>query len=192
MSFVLALHPMPLPTFAANTCRRCVQLGGLWQIAIGCGTCVVSVLGRCFESCDDYEHTRKQLKVCRTHKSCRVCIDAGCDWYPKGGGKCTVDYGQSMAFADSCPNDNMATTSPVRVIQLTTPPTTTTTTPRTHVSCTQCGANNNQLSCCHRDGSWYGKCGDPGDTSYAHTWDEGIEECRGTRFMVCSTSIASA
>ena len=165
-----------MPPLAANTCRRCIQLGGVWQIAIGCGTCIVSMLGRCFESCGDYDRIQKQLKVCRAHQSCRVCMDAGCDWYPHAGGKCTVDYGQSMAFVDTCPANTAATTPAVQMTQVTTS--------TTDPACTRCGANNYQLSCCHPGGSWYGKCGGPGDRRYAHTWDEGVRECRGTRFRV--------
>ena len=32
-------------------------------------------------------------------------------------------------------------------------------------------------SCCARDGAWFNRCGDVGDTNFDHTWEEGIQAC---------------
>ena len=34
-------------------------------------------------------------------------------------------------------------------------------------------------SCCVRGGSWFKKCGDAGNSAFAHTWFEGFEACKG-------------
>ena len=46
-------------------------------------------------------------------------------------------------------------------------------------ACPKCGINrkNGKRSCCVRGGAWFRKCGDPGDTTFAHTWLEGINVC---------------
>merc|ERR1712013_653435 len=45
--------------------------------------------------------------------------------------------------------------------------------------CPTCGTNKNgKLSCCGRGGSWFGKCGDEGDSTFDHTWIEGLSSCR--------------
>ena len=53
--------------------------------------------------------------------------------------------------------------------------------PATH-NCSICGKNdkNGAVSCCARGGSWFGKCGNPGDTRFQYTWDEGLRLCEGT------------
>lgn len=141
------------------------------QIGLGCSTCYM--MGRCFRSCEDYESTRNRIKVCQMHRSCKRCIKAGCDWYTLGAGKCSVDYGQTEAFVDACPTTTVSTT---RV--------TTSSTSTSDPPCTRCGDRTLsgfvalRLSCCLPGGSWYGKCGDPGDTRYAHTWDEGVQACK--------------
>ena len=45
--------------------------------------------------------------------------------------------------------------------------------------CPKCGIHKHtgKPSCCHRGGTWYTKCGDPGDTNYDHTWAEGNLAC---------------
>ena len=58
--------------------------------------------------------------------------------------------------------------------------------------CPKCGTNKSgKLSCCARGGAWFQKCGDPGDSKFGHTWNEGIKACRGNcdewiNFRVCS------
>ena len=34
-----------------------------------------------------------------------------------------------------------------------------------------------QISCCARDGAWFGECGDEDDLNFGYTWGEGIEAC---------------
>ena len=48
-------------------------------------------------------------------------------------------------------------------------------------ACPQCGVNSNsgKRSCCVRGGTWFKKCGDPGDSNFEHTWDEGMKACKG-------------
>ena len=46
------------------------------------------------------------------------------------------------------------------------------------VVCPVCGAKKTgRISCCFRGGSWYNKCGDPGDPNFEYTWAEGNEIC---------------
>ena len=46
------------------------------------------------------------------------------------------------------------------------------------ISCPKCGIKESgKLSCCGRGGTWFRKCGDPGDSSFEHTWDEGSHVC---------------
>ena len=48
-------------------------------------------------------------------------------------------------------------------------------------ACPTCGTikQTGKLSCCAGGGAWVGKCGDPGDSSFDHTWGEGTEACKG-------------
>ena len=65
---------------------------------------------------------------------------------------------------------------------LTTQPTPHTTAPTT---CTKCGTikksgkQSGKRTCCARDGAWFKNCGDKGDLSFAHTWVEGVQACKG-------------
>ena len=45
--------------------------------------------------------------------------------------------------------------------------------------CPKCGVNkkSGKGSCCARGGSWFQKCGDEGDTTFEHTWGEGMLAC---------------
>ena len=149
------------------------------QIGLGCGTCNELDAGRCFRSCQDYGLVQKRLEVCATHKSCSDCMQGDCKWFQgwhaEGGGKCTVYYGQFMLFVQTCPT----TVSTSTVI-------TSSTTTQTHGPCTRCGSAYPYgigLSCCHRGGSWYHDCGDPGDSRFQHTWDDGIEVCKGSLYV---------
>ena len=47
--------------------------------------------------------------------------------------------------------------------------------------CPICGKNkrNGKASCCATGGSWVGKCGNPGDTRFQYTWDDGARLCEG-------------
>ena len=52
--------------------------------------------------------------------------------------------------------------------------------------CPKCGTRKSgQSSCCGRGGSWFEKCGDSGDDSFAHTWFEGITACKTKSKRVC-------
>merc|ERR1712224_82064 len=46
--------------------------------------------------------------------------------------------------------------------------------------CPKCGTNkqNGKRSCCARGGSWFNNCGDVGDSTFEHTWGEGIQACK--------------
>merc|ERR1719174_1788140 len=55
------------------------------------------------------------------------------------------------------------------------------------VACSKCATNNaGKRSCCALGGSWFRKCGDPGDSNFDHTWVEGMEACKA------ATSITTA
>merc|ERR1712157_376496 len=44
--------------------------------------------------------------------------------------------------------------------------------------CPYCGVfNSGKMSCCAREGAWFKKCGDEGDSKFDHTWLEGIQAC---------------
>ena len=45
--------------------------------------------------------------------------------------------------------------------------------------CPKCGTKTNgKRSCCLRGGTWFNKCGNPGDAKFEHTWFEGIQACK--------------
>ena len=56
--------------------------------------------------------------------------------------------------------------------------------------CPKCGTTkkSGKLSCCARGGSWYKKCGNPGDSNFAHTWGEGNQACNG-KATICFVDI---
>ena len=55
--------------------------------------------------------------------------------------------------------------------------------------CPKCVANNaGKLTCCVRGGGWFKNCGDPGDPTFDHTWQEGLQACKGTLMGVNSCS----
>ena len=46
-------------------------------------------------------------------------------------------------------------------------------------TCRKCGTNKGgKRSCCGRGGSWFGKCGDEGDSKFDHTWADGMRACK--------------
>ena len=56
------------------------------------------------------------------------------------------------------------------------------TTPAPATTCPKCVTNNvGTLTCCARGGSWFNNCGNPGDSTLDHTWQEGLQACTGTR-----------
>ena len=47
------------------------------------------------------------------------------------------------------------------------------------IACPKCGTTKaGKLTCCVRGGSWFKKCGNPGDPKFEHTWAEGTESCK--------------
>ena len=48
------------------------------------------------------------------------------------------------------------------------------------VACPKCGTikKSGQRSCCVRGGTWFKKCGNPGDAKFDHTWFDGIQTCK--------------
>ena len=51
-------------------------------------------------------------------------------------------------------------------------------------TCARCVATSEgKPSCCVEGGSWYRRCGDPGDL-LEHTWTEGLEACKGKFLFV--------
>ena len=51
------------------------------------------------------------------------------------------------------------------------------TTPR--ITCPKCGTQSKYLNCCFPGGTWFNKCGNPGNPKYEHTWLEGSQACQG-------------
>ena len=62
-----------------------------------------------------------------------------------------------------------------------TPTTIVTATPSGTSTCPKCGVNqkSGKRSCCSSGGTWYKKCGNPGNSKFDHTWSEGSEACNG-------------
>lgn len=51
-------------------------------------------------------------------------------------------------------------------------------TPSQTITCPKCGiSKKGKSSCCFRGASWFKQCGDVGDTTFEHTWFEGVEAC---------------
>ena len=51
------------------------------------------------------------------------------------------------------------------------------------LECPECGTlRNGKLSCCGSGGTWFNKCGNPGDAKFDRTWSEGIQACK-SKFM---------
>ena len=45
--------------------------------------------------------------------------------------------------------------------------------------CPNCGTNKSgKLTCCARGGSWFRKCGNPGDPNFEYTWNDGYSSCK--------------
>ena len=57
--------------------------------------------------------------------------------------------------------------------------------------CLTCGtlATSGKISCCARGGTWHNKCGNHGDTAFAHTWSEGIRACESKLYICESASV---
>ena len=49
--------------------------------------------------------------------------------------------------------------------------------------CPKCGTikKSGKLSCCARGGAWFKQCGDVGDSSFGHTWVEGMQACKSVK-----------
>ena len=46
--------------------------------------------------------------------------------------------------------------------------------------CRKCATNQaGKLSCCARGGAWFKNCGASGNKMFDHTWDQGIQACKG-------------
>ena len=53
---------------------------------------------------------------------------------------------------------------------------------QTTAACPKCGIikKSGELSCCGRGAAWYMNCGDEGDSTFDHTWLEGVLACART------------
>ena len=51
--------------------------------------------------------------------------------------------------------------------------------------CPQCGTNKKtgKRTCCARGGSWFNNCGDVGDSTFKHTWGEGVRACQSLELV---------
>ena len=51
--------------------------------------------------------------------------------------------------------------------------------------CVECGTimKSAKLSCCGRGGAWFGNCGSGTNSNLGHTWQEGIQVCKGRQFQ---------
>ena len=55
--------------------------------------------------------------------------------------------------------------------------------------CPKCGVTkkSGKRSCCARGGAWFENCGDPGDSKFDHTWDEGVGACKSNPLTAIQT-----
>ena len=44
-------------------------------------------------------------------------------------------------------------------------------------ACPKCVPDKDVFTCCGMGGSWFLKCGTPGDPNFEHTWDDGVKAC---------------
>ena len=59
--------------------------------------------------------------------------------------------------------------------------------------CPKCGVDKDgALSCCFRNGAWFKKCGNPGDSKFEHTWLEGNQACKSARTTPTTTSVITS
>ena len=136
------------------------------------GTCYRTV-----ESCSEWDELEKALEVCKKQQSCRACVDANryCWWSARDGtcsantGSFVGDFGNFIHDSDKCPAATTTATFNPTSVQTTTG----------SGACSKCGMNKKSrtLSCCARGGSWFRKCGAPGDRTFEHTWYDGIQAC---------------
>ena len=144
---------------------------------------------------------------CVTNKAGKsTCCARGGSWFQKCGGpgdskfdhtwaegieacKCTMVYIwwdtnicvlghiariDCMSFIDPL---NMCTTTATRTVGTTSIP--------APITCSKCVTNNaGKLTCCNRGGSWFQKCGRPGDSKFDHTWVEGLLACKCTMVYI--------
>ena len=77
--------------------------------------------------------------------------------------------------------DASTTTTPTTTTSTTTTGATSTiTTSTATTACPRCvSEESGRFSCCARGGGWFNNCGNPGDPNVDHTWNEGIQACRG-------------
>ena len=58
-------------------------------------------------------------------------------------------------------------------------------------TCPKCGIHktSGKRSCCLRGGTWFNKCGNPGDAKFEHTWFDGMNACKSEftsdRIVMC-------
>ena len=59
--------------------------------------------------------------------------------------------------------------------------------------CPKCGIikKSGDASCCAVDGSWFLRCGMPGDPRFSYTWAEGIEACKRKLRASCIVPFAT-
>ena len=51
--------------------------------------------------------------------------------------------------------------------------------------CRKCGIakRSGKRSCCIAGGAWFKNCGDPGDSMFDHTWFQGVDVCKRSKFV---------
>ena len=143
----------------------------MWQVG-ECNTCEAFDKGFCYEtqeSCSFWDKLEDAIETCKQQNSCHECLhaDPRCMWWTAKQ-KCTGYWGDYVTVHEDIARDidECATTTPV---------------PYTGSTCPQCGGGgkSGKISCCARGGSWFQKCGDPGNSKFEHTWSEGSEACKG-------------
>jgi len=163
--------------------RSCCARGGSWFGKCG-DSKVFHTWVEGLESCKDTTASPVATAVtsgcpkCGTNKNGkRSCCSRGGSWFGKCG-----DLGDSNfdhTWFEGLQSCKDKTTVPCCTTAVTS-------------GCPMCGTNNaGKRTCCARGGTWFGKCGDVGDSNFDHTWVEGVQSCKDTSTMPPDTTAAS-
>ena len=102
----------------------------------------------------------------------------GAAWFDSSANKDSIFEGSRGLLSKAC----LSTTTHTMSTSVITPG---------PMTCSKCVTNKaGKSTCCARGGSWFQKCGDPGDSKFEHTWAEGLLACKctlygGARIFAC-------
>jgi surface protein len=92
----------------------------------------------------------------------------GAAWFDSSANKDSIFEGSRGLLSKAC----LSTTTHTMSTSVITPG---------PITCSKCVTNKaGKRTCCARGGSWFQKCGGPGDSKFDHTWAKGMEVCKCT------------